>query len=127
MLDLSITHAREREQFGGPLARLQAIQFMLADMAHRVFAMESMTYRAAWMCDQGLPVARESAMGKLHCTEGLDRVVDQAVQIHGGMGYMSDYPIERFYRDARITRIFEGTNEIQRLVIARHLRKAQKH
>ncbi len=127
LVDLSIKHAREREQFGAPLAKLQAIQFMLADMAADVFAMESMAYRAAWMCDRGMPIARESAIVKLQCTEGLDRVVDKAVQIHGGMGYMAEYPIERFYRDARITRIFEGTNEIQRLVIARNLIKAQRY
>jgi acyl-CoA dehydrogenase len=127
VLDLSIRHARQREQFGAPISRLQAIQFMLAEMGTDVYAMESITYRAAWMADQGMPVARESAMVKLHCSEALDRVVDRGVQIHGGMGYMADYPIERFYRDARITRIFEGTNEIQRTVIARHLLKARKY
>ncbi len=125
-LDLSIQHANQREQFGGPISRLQAIQFMLAEMAADVYAMESMTYRTAWMCDQGMPYSRESSIVKLFCSEALDRVVDKAVQIHGGMGYMSEYPIERFYRDARIVRIFEGTNEIQRLVIARHLIKNQK-
>jgi alkylation response protein AidB-like acyl-CoA dehydrogenase len=127
LLELCIKHAREREQFGAPIAKLQAIQFMLADIAADIYAMESMAYRAAWMADQGLPFARESAMVKLQCTEALDRVVDRAVQIHGGMGYMSEYPIERFYRDARITRIFEGTNEIQRLVISRAILKAQKY
>lgn len=126
-LDLSIKHANQREQFGGPIARLQAVQFMLAEMAADIFAMESMTYRAAAMCDKKLPFSRESAIVKLFSTEALGRVIDKAVQIHGGMGYMSEYPIERFYRDARITRIFEGTNEIQRLVIARHLLKAQKY
>ena len=126
-LDLSILHATQREQFGGPIGRLQAIQFMLAEMAADVFAMESTTYRAAWMCDAGLPIARESAMVKFLCSEALGRVVDKAVQVHGGMGYMSEYPVERLYRDARITRIFEGTNEIQRLVIARHLLKAGRY
>ncbi len=125
-LDLSIKHASQREQFGGPIARLQAIQFMLAEMAMDVYAIESITYRTAWKCDRKLPFSRESAMVKLFCSEALGRVVDKAVQVHGGMGYMSDYPIERFYRDARITRIFEGTNEIQRLVIARDLLKSQK-
>jgi acyl-CoA dehydrogenase len=85
--------------------------------------MESMVYRTAWMCDQELPFSKESAMTKLYCSEALGRIVDHAVQIHGGMGYMSEYPIERFYRDARLTRIFEGTNEIQHLVIARDLLK----
>ncbi len=127
VLDLSIRHARQREQFGAPISRLQAVQFMLAEMGSDVYAMESITYRAAWMADQGMPVARESAMVKLHCSEALDRVVDRAVQVHGGMGYMAEYPIERFYRDARITRIFEGTNEILRTVIAKHLLKARKY
>ena len=126
-LDLSIKHANQREQFGGPIARLQAIQFLLAEMATDVYAMENMVYRTAWMCDQKLPFSRESAIVKLFCSEALNRVVDKAVQIHGGMGYMEEYPIERFYRDARITRIFEGTNEIQRLVIARDLLKSQKY
>lgn len=126
-LDLSIQHANQRAQFGGPISRLQAVQFMLAEMATEVYAMESMTYRTAWMCDQKMPFSRQSAMVKLFCSEALDKVVDRAVQVHGGMGYMSEYPIERFYRDARIVRIFEGTNEIQRLVIARDLLKSQKY
>lgn len=92
---------------------------MIAEMATDIFAMESMLYRSAWMSDQGLPVSRQSAQVKLFCSEALARCVDKAVQIHGGMGYMSEYPVERLYRDARITRIFEGTNEIQKLVIAR--------
>jgi len=124
-LDLSIAYAQKREQFGGPISHQQAVQFMLADMGTDVFSMECMTYRAAWMCDRQMPFGRESAMVKLHCSEALDRVVDRAVQVHGGMGFMSEYPVERLYRDARITRIFEGTNEIQRLVIARHLLRNQ--
>lgn len=123
VLDLSIQHSRQRTQFGQPIAQLQAIQFKMAEMATEIYAMESLVYRTAWMCDQGLPFSRESAMTKLYCSEALGRVVDHAVQIHGGMGYMSEYPIERFYRDARVTRIYEGTNEIQRLVIARDLLK----
>lgn len=126
-LDLSILHSRQREQFGGPISRLQAIQFMLADMAADVYAMESMTYRAAAECEKGGRFSRESSIVKLFCSEALGRVVDKAVQVHGGMGYMSEYPIERFYRDSRITRIFEGTNEIQRIVIARDLLKKQKY
>jgi alkylation response protein AidB-like acyl-CoA dehydrogenase len=119
VLDLSAQHAKQRVQFGKPIAKLQAIQWMLAEMACEVYAMENMVYRTAWMCDQGLPFSREAAIAKLYCSESLAKCVDHAVQIHGGMGYMSDYPIERFYRDARITRIFEGTSEIQKLVIAR--------
>ncbi len=126
-LDMSITHANTREQFGGPIARLQAIQFMLAEMATDVYAMESMVYRAAAKCDSGERFTREASIVKLFCSEALGRVVDKAVQIHGGMGYMSEYPIERFYRDARINRIFEGTNEIQRLVIAREVLTSQKY
>lgn len=123
VLALSVKHANEREQFGKPIGRFQGIQWMLADMATDIYCMESVTYRSAWMCDQGLPFARESAQVKLFCSEALGRCVDKAVQIHGGMGYMREYPIERFYRDARITRIFEGTNEIQRIIIAREVLK----
>ena len=118
-LALSVKHANSREQFGRPIAKLQAIQWMLAEMSTDVFAMESMLYRGAWMCDAGKPFSRQSAQIKLFCSEALGRIVDKAVQIHGGMGYMREYPIERFYRDALITRIFEGTNEIQKLVIAK--------
>jgi alkylation response protein AidB-like acyl-CoA dehydrogenase len=123
VLDLSALHAKQRFQFGKPIADQQAIQWMVAEMATRVYAMENMVYRTAWLCDQKRPFTRESAMTKLFCSEALGQCVDHAVQIHGGMGYMSELPIERFYRDARITRIFEGTNEIQKLVIAREVLK----
>lgn len=123
VLDLSIKHAKRRVQFGKPIAHLQAIQWMLAEMATETYNMESAIYRAAWLCDQGMPFTREAAMTKLYCSEALARCVDHAVQIHGGMGYMREYPIERFYRDARITRLFEGTSEIQKLVIARDVLK----
>ena len=123
LLNLSIKHANEREQFGKPIGRLQAVQWMLSEMAVDVYAMESMLYRTTMMHDSGGNVARESAIVKLFCSEALGRVADKAVQLHGGMGYMREYPIERMYRDARITRIFEGTNEIQKLVIARDLLK----
>ena len=126
-LDLSIKHARERVQFGKPIGELQAIKWMLADMASEIYALESITYRTAWMCDRGMDFTRESAICKLMSSESLCRVVDNAVQIHGGMGYMADFPIERFYRDARITRIFEGTNEIQRLVVSGSVLKKGKY
>jgi acyl-CoA dehydrogenase len=122
-IDRSIGYAGEREAFGRKIGEFQAIQFMLAEMAAETYAMESMVYRTAWMCDQGLPFSRESAMCKYLCTESLDRIVDKAVQLHGGMGYSAEMWPERFYRDARINRIFEGTNEIQRIVIARDLLK----
>ncbi|MGA9116492.1 MAG: acyl-CoA dehydrogenase family protein [Bacteroidota bacterium] len=123
MLELSTRFARERKQFDVPIAQFQAIQFMLADMATRVFAMESIVYRTASDYDAGKPISRQSAMVKLFCSDGLHDVVDMAVQVHGGMGYSRELPIERFYRDSRINRIFEGTNEIQRVVIAREVLK----
>jgi len=116
---LSVEYARQREAFGKPISEHQAIQWMLADSACDIFTMESLVYRTAWMCDEGRAFGRESAMVKLVCSEALDRVVDRAVQIHGGMGYSAEYRIEQLYRDARVTRIYEGTSEIQRLVIAR--------
>ena len=120
-LDLSIKHANERVQFGSPIGDKQAIKWMLAEMASEIFSLESIVYRSAWLCDNGKKFSRESAICKLVGSETLGHVVDHAVQIHGGMGYMSDFPIERFYRDARITRIFEGTNEIQKIVISSNL------
>jgi acyl-CoA dehydrogenase len=120
---LSVEHARQREAFGKPISEHQAIQWMLADNAVDIYAMESLVYRTAWMCDQHQPFGRESAIVKLYCSEALDRVVDRAVQIHGGMGYSAEYRIEQLYRDARVTRIYEGTSEIQRLVIARDVLK----
>ena len=125
LLKLSAEYAKQRVQFGKPIAQNQAIQWMLADMATDIFAMESLTYRAAWMCDQKMKISKVSAMAKLYCSEALDRIVDKAVQIHGGLGYMKKYPVERFYRDSRINRIFEGTNEIQRMVIARNVLKGR--
>ena len=123
VLALSIKHAAQRTQFGGPIAEFEGVQWMLAEMGAQIYAMESMVYRTAWLCDQNLPFSRETAIVKMMCSEMLDDIVDKAVQVHGGMGYMADYPVERYYRDARINRIFEGTNEIQRIVIARDLIK----
>lgn len=127
MLELSVRHAQERRQFGKPIAEQQIIQFYLAEMGARIYAMESMVYRTAVMADRGDKFSRESAMVKYLCTEWQDWIVDRAMQIHGGMGYMTHMPIERFYRDSRINRIFEGTNEIQHLVIARDLLKKGKY
>ena len=122
-LDVSIRYAGERVAFGKPIAEQPMIQAMLADSAAEIYAMESLLYRTAWMCDRKLPISRESAIVKLFCSEALDRIVDRAVQIHGGYGYSKEYAVERMYRDARVNRIYEGTSEIQRLVIARSLIK----
>ena len=123
LLELSTKYAKERRQFDVPISQFQAIQFMLAEMAVMIYAMESIVYRTAQAYDEGKPISRQSATVKLFCSESLDRVVDHAVQIHGGMGYSREMPIERYYRDSRINRIFEGTNEIQKLVIARDILK----
>ncbi|MGO9571964.1 MAG: acyl-CoA dehydrogenase family protein [Desulfomonilaceae bacterium] len=124
LLDLSIGYAKQRVQFGRPIAEFQAVQIMLADMATQIYAGRQMLYHAACLRDtKGEAVVKEASMVKLFCTEMANRVADMAVQIHGGMGYMKDYPVERFYRDLRLTRIYEGTSEIQRLVIARELLK----
>ena len=118
-LALAAAYSKERVQFGHRISQNQAIQWMLADMATEIFNMESIVYRTAWMYDQGKHVTRESSIVKLYCSEALDRIIDSALQIYGGYGYMKDFPIERMYRDSRINRIFEGTNEIQRMIIAR--------
>ncbi|MBL8018010.1 MAG: acyl-CoA dehydrogenase family protein [Ignavibacteria bacterium] len=123
MLEMSSRYAKERVQFDHPISHFQAIQFMLAEMAATIYTMESVMYRTAVDYDLKKNISMHSAMVKLICSEGLDKVVDYAVQIHGGMGYSREYPIERFYRDSRINKIFEGTNEIQKGIIARDLLK----
>ena len=122
-LELSVKYAKERVQFGEPIANKQAIQFKLADMATELHGGKLMVYDCAERIDKGERVTRRSAMVKLYCSEMLHRAVNQALQIHGGMGYSRELPIERMYRDARITEIFEGTSEIQRLVIAEDILK----
>ena len=122
-LDVSIRYSKERIAFGKPIGEQPVIQAMLADCAAEIYAMESLLYRTAWLCDSGIPMSRESAIVKLFCSEALDRIVDRAVQIHGGYGYSREYAVERMYRDSRVNRIYEGTSEIQRLVIARSLLK----
>jgi acyl-CoA dehydrogenase len=126
-LDLSIDYAQKRETFGKPIVEHQAVQFMLAEMATQIYAMESLTYRTAWMMDRKQKASREAAIAKYYSTEALGQIVDKAIQVHGGMGYMSELPFERFYRDARVNRIFEGTNEIQRIIIAKDLQKKGKY
>ncbi|MCM3321010.1 acyl-CoA dehydrogenase family protein [Cytobacillus kochii] len=123
LIELSAKYANERIQFGKPIAKNQAIQWMLADMATETEAARTLTLKAAHLVDQGRKVVKESSMAKLYASEVFNRVADKAVQIHGGMGYVADYPVERYYRDARITKIYEGTNEIQRLIIARDILK----
>ena len=117
-LDASIAYAKERVQFGKPLAALQAIQWMIADMATEIDAARLLVYRAAWKKDQGLPYGTASSMAKLFASETSTRVADRAIQIHGGYGYTESYPVERAYRDAKITELYEGTSEVQRMVIA---------
>ena len=119
ILELSVNYANQRKQFGKPISSFQAIQFMLAEMATKIYAMESMLYRTAEKYDEGEDVTEDAAMVKLFCSEGVSEVADKALQIHGGMGFSRELPIERFYRDARILRIFEGTSEIQKLIISR--------
>jgi len=123
MLELSTYYAAERKQFNQPINKYQAVQFMLAEMATIIYNMESIVYRTAVDYDLKKDISKQSAMVKLYCSEGLDTVVDSALQIHGGMGYSQELPIERFYRDSRINRIFEGTNEIQKGIIARDVIK----
>jgi alkylation response protein AidB-like acyl-CoA dehydrogenase len=117
----ALQYAQQREQFGQPIARFQAIQWKLADMATELDAARLLLLRAAWLKDQGLRVTKESAMAKLYASEAATRACNQALQIHGGYGYMKDYPVERYLRDAKICEIGEGTSEIQRLIIARQL------
>jgi short-chain 2-methylacyl-CoA dehydrogenase len=119
--DLAYRYAKEREQFGRPIARFQAVQFALADMATEIEAGRALVYRAAWLKDQGRPFALEAAMAKLYTGELSHRAANAALQIHGGYGFMDESPISRLYRDQKILEIGEGTNEVQRMVIARHL------
>jgi len=119
--DLAYGYAKERKQFGKPISSFQAVQFKLADMATEIEAGRALVYKAAWLKDQGRPFAREAAMAKLYTGELSNRAVNSALQIHGGYGYMDEYAISRLYRDQKILEIGEGTNEIQRMVIAKHL------
>lgn len=120
-LDAAVAYAKERKQFGKPIAANQGVSFKLADMATAVEAARLLTYQAAWLESNGLPYGKESAMSKLFAGDTAMKVTTEAVQIFGGYGYTKDYPVERFMRDAKITQIYEGTQEIQRLVISRML------
>ncbi len=119
--EMGLSYARQREQFGRPIGSFQAIQFKLADMATEVEAARNLVYKAAWLKDQGRPFAQQAAIAKLYTGELARRACNESLQIHGGYGFMDEYPISRFYRDAKVLEIGEGTNEVQRLVIARGL------
>ena len=120
-LDEAITYSKQREIFGKTISAFQAIQWMLADAATEIHAARLMIYNAAWLKENGKPFSKEASMAKLFATEMAERVCRNAIQIHGGYGYSSEYPVERMYRDARLMTIGEGTSEIQRLVISRSL------
>ncbi|WP_166336551.1 acyl-CoA dehydrogenase [Sphingobacterium chungjuense] len=121
--DLARAYSQERKTFGKPISNHQAIQFKLADMEVEIEAARLLTYKAAWTKDQGLPYGKEAAMAKLHTSEVAMKHTVEAIQIHGGYGYVKEYHVERLMRDAKITQIYEGTSEIQRLVIAREILK----
>jgi alkylation response protein AidB-like acyl-CoA dehydrogenase len=117
----SVAYAKERQQFGRPIADFQGIQWKLADMAMRTEAARMLVYHAAWLKDQGRPHKMEAAMGKLYASEAAMWVTTQGIQVHGGYGYIKDYPVERMFRDAKLCEIGEGSSQIQRIIIAKHL------
>ena len=125
--DLSVQYAIDRQQFGRSLADFQAIQFKLADMLVKIYTMEQIVYDCAKKVDRGEPARIESSIVKLYCTDAVSQIIDDAIQIHGGMGFSRELPLERMYRDARVFRIYEGTNEIQRYVIASEILKKAGH
>lgn len=119
--EAALSYTQSRQQFGQALSGFQAVQWMLADMATEIDAARLLTYRAAYLKNQGWPYIKEAAMAKLFAAETAMKVATKAVQLHGGYGYVKDYPVERFFRDAKITEIYEGTSEMQRMTIARQL------
>ncbi|SDM82461.1 Acyl-CoA dehydrogenase [Fictibacillus solisalsi] len=119
--DKALAYSKERKQFGSSLSKFQAIQFKLADMAMKIELARNMVYKAGWLKDQGKKFSKEAAMAKLYASEICMQICSEAVQIHGGYGYMRDYHVERYFRDAKLTEIGEGTSEIQRMVIAREI------
>ena len=120
-LEMALRYAGQREQFGMPIGKFQANAFKLADMATEIDAARLMLYRACWLRDNDLPFSKEAAMAKLYCSEVMYRCANHAVQLHGGYGLMQEYDVERFYRDQKLLEIGEGTSEVQRIVIARHI------
>jgi butyryl-CoA dehydrogenase len=119
--DLAVGYARERKSFGVPIGQHQMVQWMLADMATAIEAARLLTWRAAWLKDTGASFGAEAAMAKLFAAEAAMRITTDAIQVHGGYGFIKEYQVERYFRDAKITQIYEGTSQIQKLVIARHL------
>lgn len=119
LMELSVEYAKQRKQFDQPIINFQAIQFMIADMATKIYTMESILFRAADKYGEGSDVSQDAAIVKYYCSEVVSEIADMAIQIHGGMGFSRDLPIEKVYRDSRILRIFEGTSEIQKLIISR--------
>jgi butyryl-CoA dehydrogenase len=124
-LEDALGYAQQRKTFGKPIAQHQAIAFKLADMATELDAARLLTWRAAWLKDQKAPYGKEASMAKLYASDVANRAAREAIQIFGGNGYVTEFPVERHFRDAKITEIYEGTSEIQRLVIANHLQKGQ--
>jgi alkylation response protein AidB-like acyl-CoA dehydrogenase len=119
--ELSLKYAKEREQFGKPIGSFQVNSFKLADMATEIELARLLLYKACWLCEQHRPFSKESAMAKMFCSEMYHRVANQAVQLHGGYGLMKEYAVERHYRNQKLLDIGEGTSEVQRIVIARHI------
>jgi alkylation response protein AidB-like acyl-CoA dehydrogenase len=117
----ALAYAQERRTFGKPIIGHQAVAFRLADMATGLRASELIVLHAARLCDDGVPCLKEASMAKLFASETAERICSNAIQIHGGYGYLNDFPVERIYRDVRVCSIYEGTSDIQRLVIAREL------
>jgi alkylation response protein AidB-like acyl-CoA dehydrogenase len=122
--EVALAYSKQREQFGKPISAFQAIQFHLADMSIMIENARLAVYRAAWMKDQGKPYSLQAAQAKVYASEIATAVTHKAIQILGGYGYIREYQVERMARDARVTELFEGTSEVQRLVIARHLLKS---
>jgi alkylation response protein AidB-like acyl-CoA dehydrogenase len=118
-LEASVRYTKDRQAFGQPVAEFQGPRFMMADMKVQLAAAELLTFRAAYLKEQGRPFTREASMAKLYASEMANRVADKAVQLHGGYGYIDEFPVERYFRDARVQTIYEGTSEVQRMVIAR--------
>jgi alkylation response protein AidB-like acyl-CoA dehydrogenase len=118
-LDASVSYAKERTQFDRPIASFQLVQEMIADMVVQTEASRALVWRAGWLKDRGKPNTTETSIAKLYATEAAVNCANTAIQVHGGSGYVDDYPVERYLRDARVTTLYEGTSQIQKLIIAR--------